>query len=153
LRAVFLSEQRYGRRAADLSPVERDGIDEDARTLYKPNRYDPSARTLTWTDAEAYSYRRQIAHWAEYFATPARNGGLSDSYTNSFPFLPASLAVRSDRGISHVDPVGGHGAQGDLPDEPGTRSQGIRWNMIPVARTVQNVTMQLLTGSASAHGE
>jgi len=68
--------------------VERDGIEEDVRILCEMDRYDPSARTLTWTEPEAYPYRRQIAHWTEYFATPARNGGLSDSYTNNFPFEP-----------------------------------------------------------------
>ncbi|HTY53677.1 MAG TPA: hypothetical protein VMB26_00675, partial [Candidatus Binataceae bacterium] len=49
---------------------------EVARTL-KENRYDPASDTLTFTQAEANSYRTQQQKWHDYFSAPDRNGGLT----------------------------------------------------------------------------
>jgi nitric oxide reductase subunit B len=61
--------------AAHLNdPNELDA--EVARTL-KENRYEPTSDTLTFTEAEADSFRKQQRKWRDYFSTPGHNGGLT----------------------------------------------------------------------------
>src|SRR5262249_46711173 len=43
----------------------------------KENRYESSSGTLTFTQAEADSFRTQEQKWRDYFSTPAHNGGLN----------------------------------------------------------------------------
>jgi nitric oxide reductase subunit B len=47
-----------------------------AHTL-KENRYEPSSGTLTFTQAEADSFRTQQQKWRDYFSAPDHNGGLT----------------------------------------------------------------------------
>src|SRR5215469_1728246 len=49
---------------------------EVARTL-KENRYDPASGTLSFTQAQADSFRTQQRLWGDYFAAPDHNGGLA----------------------------------------------------------------------------
>ncbi len=45
--------------------------------LLKENRYDPISRTLTYSETEASTFRKQIAVWTAYFGDPARSRGLA----------------------------------------------------------------------------
>ncbi len=45
-------------------------------TPLKENRYDPVSGTLTYSEAEAITFRKQIAVWTAYFSGPARSRGL-----------------------------------------------------------------------------
>ena len=46
----------------------------------KQNRYDRATGVLTFTEAEASSYRKQIGKWAEYFSGPTSSVGLPAHY-------------------------------------------------------------------------
>ncbi|MDE2179837.1 MAG: cbb3-type cytochrome c oxidase subunit I [candidate division NC10 bacterium] len=46
----------------------------------KQNRYDPQTGTLTFTEAEAATFEKQVARWRAYFAEPIGSGGLPAQY-------------------------------------------------------------------------
>ncbi|MDD5560469.1 cbb3-type cytochrome c oxidase subunit I [Candidatus Methylomirabilis sp.] len=46
----------------------------------KQNHYDPQTRTLTFTEAEAATFEKQVARWTAYFAEPAGSVGLPAKY-------------------------------------------------------------------------
>ncbi len=49
-----------------------------SRTLSpRENRYEPGSDTLTFTAAEADSFRTQQQKWRDYFSAPDHNGGLT----------------------------------------------------------------------------
>jgi nitric oxide reductase subunit B len=68
--------ERYGSAFDVLAGEDRAVIEGLVRASLKENRYDPASGTLTVSDAEVSSYRRQIDWWADYFLTPEGNGGL-----------------------------------------------------------------------------
>jgi nitric oxide reductase subunit B len=81
----MLAMQRYGRPLDELAVEDHVIVEALVRADLKTNRFEPSTSTLTFTDGQAESYRRQIDWWADYFAVPAGNGGL-----------PAQFIVRGD---------------------------------------------------------
>jgi nitric oxide reductase subunit B len=52
-------------------------LDAEVAHILKENRYDPASDTLTLTDPEADSFRKQQEAWREYFSAPDHNGGLA----------------------------------------------------------------------------
>lgn len=71
---------QQGRSWATLTPAGRAAVDASVRALLKHNGYDDRTRTLTLSDVEAVSYRRQIAWWQTYFAQPHESSGLPPHY-------------------------------------------------------------------------
>jgi nitric oxide reductase subunit B len=74
------ARERFGRPYDDLGVDEKAMVDALTRTELKKNRYDPRTDTLTVSDAEAASYRRQVDSWADYFSRPDGNGGLPANF-------------------------------------------------------------------------
>lgn len=70
----------FGRDLEALSPDEARAAGTQAARILKENRYDPARGVLTFTAAEARSFKSQIAFWTDYFADPAANGGLPARY-------------------------------------------------------------------------
>ncbi len=62
-------------------------VNAEVARLLKQNRYDPASKKLTFTDAEAASYRRQVGLWMQYFKDPQDDGGLPRDYIRN----PAQL--------------------------------------------------------------
>jgi len=52
-------------------------LDAEVAHTLKENRYDAASGTLTLTEAEADSFRKQQDKWRDYFSAPDRNGGLA----------------------------------------------------------------------------
>ena len=75
-----LAEQRFGRPLSELAEEERVTVEALTRAELKQNRFAPDTGTLTFTDAEAQSYQRQINWWADYFSEPIGNGGLPSQF-------------------------------------------------------------------------
>jgi nitric oxide reductase subunit B len=59
------------------NPSNPDALDAEVARILKENRYDSAADTLSFTRAEADSFRTQQGLWKDYFATPGHNGGLA----------------------------------------------------------------------------
>jgi nitric oxide reductase subunit B len=71
-----LAHQRLGRGYAELSAVDRSGIDAMVALGLKENRFDPSTDSLTLSPGAAASFEREVRYWTDYLKTPANNGGL-----------------------------------------------------------------------------
>jgi nitric oxide reductase subunit B len=71
-----IARDRFNRVPGDLGAAERDAVDAETGHLLKQNRYDPQTETLSFTQPETASYRKQIADWTDYFSKPSGNGGL-----------------------------------------------------------------------------
>nr|WP_245611410.1 hypothetical protein [Solidesulfovibrio alcoholivorans] len=65
----------FGRDLENLSPAEARAAAAQAARILKENRYDPARGVLTFTAAEARSFKSQIAFWTDYFADPAATSG------------------------------------------------------------------------------
>jgi len=74
--AEFLAQKNYKRPPAELTPLERVSLTGQIHDLLSENRYDARARTLTFTEPEAASYRRQIGLWKDYFGGSRASRGL-----------------------------------------------------------------------------
>jgi nitric oxide reductase subunit B len=68
--------RRYGRPLGELTDGDRVVVAALVRSELKQNRFDPETATLTFTDGEVESHRRQLDWWADYFSEPSGNGGL-----------------------------------------------------------------------------
>ncbi len=110
----MLERQRYQRSVQRLDAAQRSAITAEIQALLKQNRYDPSTRTLTFTDPEVASYRQQFQKWSDYFARPTANAGLPTSYisdptqlrqlTSFFAWAAwASVANRPGRSYSYTN--------------------------------------------------
>jgi hypothetical protein len=53
-----------------------DELDAEVAHTLKENRYQPGSDTLTFTEAERDSFRRQQQKWHDYFSAPDRSRGL-----------------------------------------------------------------------------
>lgn len=78
--AAPLARQRFNKSVEGLSSAERQSLNQDVAVTLQKNRYDDTAGTLEFTQAEADSYRRQIGVWTAYFVTPKSDGGLPATY-------------------------------------------------------------------------
>jgi nitric oxide reductase subunit B len=58
-------------------PNDPDELDAEVARTLKENRYEPTSDTLTFTEAEADSFRKQQLKWRDYFSAPGHNGGLT----------------------------------------------------------------------------
>ena len=97
-----------------LLPNQRLIVNAEVARLLKRNRYDPASKTLTFTEAEAASYRRQIGLWAKYVLNEialALIGPLeADGYTLPESMWPDisqgkifSNWLRTDKGLNTDD--------------------------------------------------
>ena len=119
-----IARSRFNRAPGELNAAERDAVNGETGQLLKENRYDPQTGTLTFTQPEAVSYRKQIGAWTGYFSKPAGNGGLPAAYikdpeelrrlTSFFAWASwASVANRPGKPYSYTnnfpyDPVAGN---------------------------------------------
>lgn len=78
--AESMAEQRYDRPLGELANEDRAAIEAVVRTELKQNRFNSDTGSLTFTDGEVESYRRQLDWWADYFSDPEGNGGLSAQF-------------------------------------------------------------------------
>lgn len=127
--AETIARTRFNRALGDLVAAEHDAVGAETGQWLKKNRYDPHTETLTFTQPEAASYRKQIADWADYFSKPTGNGGLPAKYikdpeelrqlTAFFAWTAwASVANRPGKPYSYTnnfpyDPVAGNTPTGD----------------------------------------
>ncbi len=74
--SAAISNQLYSKTPNTLTPAEKSAVDAQVANLLKQNQYNPSAKTLTFTDVEATSFQSQIAKWTTYFSKPTNNAGL-----------------------------------------------------------------------------
>jgi nitric oxide reductase subunit B len=74
--ADHTARERFSHAYAELAPDEVAAIDGVVARAMKQNRYDSANGALTLTTADVDSFKRQIAYWTDYLATPANNGGL-----------------------------------------------------------------------------
>ncbi|HUH66773.1 MAG TPA: cbb3-type cytochrome c oxidase subunit I [Syntrophales bacterium] len=73
---AVLSQSLYGRPVSGVTQFEHDFLNAEVQRLLKTNRFDPHTGVLTFTPAEAVSYRSQIEKWGAYFYKPEINRGL-----------------------------------------------------------------------------
>ncbi len=127
--SVAIANQLYGKAPDALAPAERSAVEAQVASLLKQNRYDPSAKTLTFTDVEAASFQNQIAKWTTYFSKPTNNAGLQTALVSDPQELRqltaffawtawASVADRPDKPYSYTnnfpyDPLVGNVATTD----------------------------------------
>jgi nitric oxide reductase subunit B len=113
-------------RQAALRPSQRLIVNAEVAQLLKQNRYDPASKTLTFTEAEAASFQRQIGLWTKYFQDPEKNGGLPHNYikdsaqlrelTSFFAWTAwASVTDRPGRNYSYTNNFPYDPAVGNLP--------------------------------------
>jgi nitric oxide reductase subunit B len=58
-------------------PNDPNELDAEVAHILKANRYEPRSDTLTFTEAEADSFRTQQQKWRDYFSAPDHNRGLT----------------------------------------------------------------------------
>jgi nitric oxide reductase subunit B len=124
-----IAQQRYHRSLAELNEMEQYAVTAEVQQLFRQNRYDGQADTLTFTQSEVDSYRKQIARWTAYFSQPAGNAGLPAKYISDQRALEqltaffawaawASAANRPGKSHSYTnnfpyDPAAGNMPTGD----------------------------------------
>lgn len=123
------ASQLYGKTPEALAPAERSAVEAQVASLLKQNRYNPSDKTLVFTDVEAASFQNQIAKWTTYFSKPTNNAGLQTALVSDpnelrqltafFAWTAwASVADRPDKPYSYTnnfpyDPLVGNVATTD----------------------------------------
>ena len=70
-----LAQTRYGKNFQSLSEGQALEVGEALKGILKQNRYDKGADVLTFTGAEAASYRIQAGEWKNYFAGAKTRAG------------------------------------------------------------------------------
>ena len=75
-----LAQARYGKNFQALSEAQALEVGEALKGILKHNRYDRNADVLTFTEAEAASYRTQSGEWKDYFAGAKPAPGLPSKY-------------------------------------------------------------------------
>ncbi len=134
--AAWIARERFGRDLNALAESERNAVWAEVRRLLKQNRYDPERRLLVFTEPEAYSYKRQIRSWAEYFSHPGQSRGLPTAYirdadevrrlTAFFAWTAwASVAPRPGRTYSYTNNFPYDPAVGNTPT-----SETVLWSAL-----------------------
>ena len=72
-----IAQSRFQTTYANLRENEKAAVDGAVASEFKTNRYDAATGTLTLPDESKAAFAEQIAYWTNYFADPAKNGGLS----------------------------------------------------------------------------
>ncbi len=75
-----VSQQLFQSPFSTLAAEQQKQVTAQIQTDLKVNRYDAATKTLTFSQAEAVSYQKQIQKWAAYFTQPAGNAGLYPNY-------------------------------------------------------------------------
>jgi nitric oxide reductase subunit B len=121
-----IAQQHYSANLSGLNPAQRNGVDAEVAQVLQKNRYDARTDTLTLTEPESVSYRKQIAKWTTYFSEPARSAGLPPRYihdpqelqqlTGFFAWTAwASVARRPGRSYSYTNNFPYDPAVGNTP--------------------------------------
>ncbi len=141
---------QQGRSWATLTPTGRAAVDASVRALLKHNGYDDRTRTLTLSDVEAASYRRQIARWQTYFAQSHESSGLPPHYITDAGALRqltaffawtawASVAVRPGTNYSYTN---------NFPYDPDAgntvTSEAIVWSALSLITLLAGTGLALL---------
>jgi nitric oxide reductase subunit B len=132
----MMANQRYGRSLGELTAAERNAINAEIQQLLKQNRYDSQTKTLTFTEVEVASYRKQITNWTAYFSQPTGNAGLPSKYiedpqelrqlTAFFAWTAwASVADRPGRSYSYTNNFPYDPAAGNTPT-----SNAVLWSAL-----------------------
>jgi nitric oxide reductase subunit B len=124
-----VAKQKYGRALAELAPSDQSAVNAETQQLLKQNRYAVESQSLSFTEPEVSSFRRQIEKWMDYFSKPGGNGGLPVQYihdkqeierlTAFFAWTAwASVANRPGKSYSYTnnfpyDPEAGNTPTGD----------------------------------------
>ena len=72
-----IAQSRFQTTYSNLRENEKAAVDGAVASEFKTNRYDAATGTLTMPDENKAAFAEQIAYWTNYFADPAKNGGLS----------------------------------------------------------------------------
>jgi len=72
-----IAQSRFQTTYSNLRENEKAAVDGAVASEFKTNRYDAATGTLTLPDENKAAFAEQIAYWTNYFADPAKNGGLS----------------------------------------------------------------------------
>ena len=72
-----IAQSRFQTTYANLRENEKAAVDGAVASAFKTNRYDAATGTLTLPDESKAAFDEQVAYWTNYFADPAKNGGLS----------------------------------------------------------------------------
>lgn len=75
-----LAQTMFSQPWNNLAAADQLQVSGALTAMLKENRYDPQTRTLTFTQAEADSFPKQITRWTQYFVDPSQNGGLKPGY-------------------------------------------------------------------------
>ncbi len=142
-----IARTSFNRALGSLTTAERDAVTAETGQWLKENHFDPQTATLTFTDPEAASYRKQIAAWTGYFSTPAGNGGLPAGYITDAEELRqltaffawtawASVANRPGKTYSYTNNFPYDPASGNTPT-----SEAVLWSALSL--------ITLLAGTAA----
>ncbi len=72
-----IAQSRFRTAYASLRDPEKSAVDGAVAALFKTNRYDAAAGTVTLPIDSKAGFDEQVAYWTSYFVDPAKNGGLS----------------------------------------------------------------------------
>jgi nitric oxide reductase subunit B len=72
-----IAQNRLQTTYANLRENEKAALDGAVAAAFKTNRYDAATETLTLHDDSKAAFTEQVAYWTNYFADPAKNGGLA----------------------------------------------------------------------------
>jgi nitric oxide reductase subunit B len=75
IRAFAYAAMNQSSGASD--PNDPEALDAEVARALKENHYNPASGTLSFTQAQADSFRTQQRLWGDYFAAPDHNGGLA----------------------------------------------------------------------------
>lgn len=100
--------------AEAAQPNDPNELDAEVAHILKANRYEARSDTLTFTEAEAASFRTQQQKWREYFSAPDHNGGLTAGLIQNpaiwrdkrGELIPAKLIVVHSQTSDRRDPSG-----------------------------------------------
>lgn len=92
--ATRLAQQKHGSPLDRLTPAQRAAVEAEVRSELKHNAYDSQSGVLTVGPVFQDWFKHQPGVWNEYFADPARNGGLSpDTISDSTELRQLSAFV------------------------------------------------------------
>ena len=72
----MIAQERHQRSFSELTVAQAAAVQAETAVALKTNRYAAATNSLQFTAAQAAAFQQEIAHWAEYFREPSRNGGL-----------------------------------------------------------------------------
>jgi nitric oxide reductase subunit B len=148
--ADSIAQRRHARPFADLANEDRVAVEALVRAELKENRYDAATATLTLTDGQAQSVRRQTGWWARHFAEPDGNGGLPrefirpgdelDDLTAFFAWTAwASVVNRPGESFSYTNNFPYDPLAGNLPT-----GSAVLWSALSLISLLAGIALVLL---------